>query len=177
MIQFRLILACTTAALFGALPPETHAQSPAARALFEPYTGEWTGEFRIFTLNGALQTTIQVRQRYFWDDDTQRVVITDRYPDGRVERSHALNYLDGDTPVCLVRKADGTVVRLIGQKQAGRLFWKHDAPQQQKYEIFKEYVDTIGGVSLYFIDGLGVYGSGAHRTILIFEGRYRKVKR
>ncbi|MDQ7065396.1 MAG: hypothetical protein Q9P90_14260 [candidate division KSB1 bacterium] len=177
MIRFCLFVACIAAALVARPPVEAHAQSPMARVLFAPYTGEWTGEFRIYTLDGALQTTIQVRQRYFWDGDTQKVVITDRYPDGRVERSHALNYLDGDTPVCLVRKADGTVVRLIGQKQAGRLFWKHDAPKQQKYEIFKEYVDTIGGVSLYFIDGLGMYGSGAHRTILIFEGRYRKVKR
>ena len=177
MIRFWLFLACITATLAGTPPPDARAQSSAVRALFEPYTGEWTGEFRIFTLNGALKSTIQVHQRYFWDGDTQKVVITDRYPDGRIERSNALNYLDGDTPVCLVRKADGTVVRLIGQKQAGRLFWKNDAPQQQKYEIFKEYVDTIGGASLYFIDGLGVYGSGEHRTILIFEGRYRKVRR
>ncbi len=152
------------------------AQSALAYKAFNPFDGHWKGEFRIYSFDGELQQEIKVEQHYFWDNDTQRVVIRDTYPDGRTEVSKGKNYTEGYEIVCRVEKAGGEVTIHNGKLSGNRLFWSRKLPEQGLWESFKEYVTRVDGDTVYFIDGLGIYTSKGVRSILIFEGRYRKQK-
>ncbi|RMD99459.1 MAG: hypothetical protein D6814_05510 [Calditrichaeota bacterium] len=151
-------------------------QSNLARIAFSPYTGEWRGVFRTYSAEGKLIDSLRVHQKYFWEGNTQKVIITDLHADGRKEISHADNFVRHDSLFCVVRKPDGQEIVEIGRLAGRRLIWRHVDPNKGSQEIFKEYVKGRGRRAVYYIDGVGVYGSGPQATILLFEGRYRKIK-
>lgn len=152
------------------------AQELSARRAFGAFTGKWQGIFRTFAFDGTLLDSLRVQHRISWSGDTQKVVITDRYSDGRVVVSHGENFVRGDTLFCGVRKPDGSRTALTGKVSDGRLFWSRVDEAAGVQEVFKEYVGRTREGAVYFIDGVGVYGSGPRKRILLFEGRYLKVE-
>lgn len=151
------------------------AQSPRSpAAVFKPWDGEWDGVFKIFNTNGELVDSLEVHQKYFWDGEVQKGIITDKYADGRIEISHAENFVRNDTLYCVVKKAGGERTVHRGGNVGGRLTWSRQNPETGMLEAFKEYVEIRNGTAVYFIDGVGIYGYGEERNVLLFEGRYRK---
>lgn len=174
-MRFSGLVTVLTLLYLFCLPAASRCQSLEARDIFAPYIGEWEGTFKIFSHDGKLLNILQVHQKYFWQNDTQKVHITDMYPDGKKEKSIGLNFARGDSLFCVVKHEDGKVVRLVGAHHGGRLIWHRQVPEQHLVESFKEYVAPLDGDTVYYIDGVGVYGSRKNRTILLFEGRYKKI--
>ena len=63
--------------------PRLYGQGLEGLKKFDELTGKWRATFRVFTLEGELQTEIDVTQHYFWRSDTQFVDIVDRYRTGK----------------------------------------------------------------------------------------------
>lgn len=147
----------------------------AAYEILSDWNGSWRGVFRIYSATGRLLDSLRVEQKYYWDGNTQRGVITDTYTDGRIEVSHAENFVRNDTLFCVVRNAKGEKTVHAGHFSGDRLTWSRWDRQAGLQEIFKEYVVRTEQGSVYFIDGVGIYGMGEGRNVLLFEGRYRKV--
>ena len=150
------------------------AQPQHAKSILGPWDGEWRGVFRIFHFDGTPMDSLTVHQKYYWEGSVQKGIITDTYSDGRVEVSHAENYLRNDTLYCVVRKPNGETTVHRGTHAGGRLTWWRRLPEQGISESFKEYVAGTPRGTIYFIDGVGLYGTGPQPTVLLFEGRYRK---
>jgi hypothetical protein len=159
-----------------ALPFSVTAQ-PSAKAekIFGPWNGEWQGVFRIFSAEGTLLDSLRVYQKYEWDGTIQKGIITDTFSSGKVELSHAENFIRDDTLFCVVRKPGGEITIHTGKFAAGRLTWSRSDPKTGMSESFKEYVEHTPTGTIYFIDGIGVYGFGKDRNVLLFEGRYKKI--
>ena len=163
-------------AVFGVLLPAAMALAQvSARKVLSPWDGEWQGVFRIFNNQGKLLDSLQVHQKYWWKDRVQKGVITDTYSDGRVEISHAENFVRNDTLFCVVKKANGETTIHTGLFDAGRLTWSRRLPERHLQESFKEYVARTPRGLIYFIDGVGIYGTGKDQIVLLFEGRYRNI--
>lgn len=163
-ITILLIVACTTC-----------AQVDRARQAFEPFSGHWQGIFRVYNYNGQLLDELHVEQRYWWEDEVQFGEFVDRYPDGRVVKSNARNYLEGGVLYCEVIKESGEKTVHTGYYADGVLFWFRKTSDGSLVESFKESVAEERGRQVYYIDGFGVYGQGEGASYLLFEGRYEKV--
>ncbi len=162
--------------LLAAPHADSRAQSALAYKAFNPFDGTWKGVFKIYAFEGELQQVIEVEQHYFWDGDTQRVVIKDTYPDGRIEISKGKNFTEGYTITCRVEKANGEVTIHNGKLSDDKLFWSRNLPDKGIQESFKEYIARVNGETVYFIDGIGIYTSKGVQSVLLFEGRYVKQK-
>ncbi|MFQ5628902.1 MAG: hypothetical protein ACE5I1_09090 [bacterium] len=147
----------------------------SAKKVFGPWDGEWQGVFRIFNTEGRLLDSLHVQQKYNWDGEIQRGIITDKLSNGKVEVSHAENFFRNDTLFCVVKKPGGETTVHTGKYTNGRLTWSRNDPKTGMQESFKEYVEHTPTGTIYFIDGVGVYGFGKDRNVLLFEGRYRKI--
>jgi len=148
------------------------AQSP--RAALESLTGHWKGPFVVYTHEGEQVDSLTAEHRYRWEDDVQVGTQVDRYPDGRVVRKAARNYVNDDgTLICEVDQPDGTTVTYRGRVSDGAIVW-HRRTEAGLVESFRErVVDTPAGPE-YRIDGFGVYpNEDGSRSYLHFVGRYR----
>jgi hypothetical protein len=160
--------------LLTAGPPPASAQSP--RAALEPLTGEWKGPFVSYTPEGEQVDSLTATHRYQWKGDVQVGTQVDRYPDGRVVRKTARNYVNDDgVLICEVDQPDGTTVTYRGRVSDGAIVW-HRRTEAGLVESFRErVVDTPSGAE-YRIDGFGVYpNEGGSTSYLQFVGRYRAV--
>ena len=155
-------------------PPPASAQSP--RPALEPLTGEWKGPFVSYTPEGEQVDSLTATHRYQWKGDMQVGTQVDRYPDGRVVRKTARNYVnDNGTLICEVEQPDGTIRTYRGRVSDGAIVW-HRQTDAGLIETFRErVVDTPSGAE-YRIDGFGVYpNEGGSTSYLQFVGRYRAV--
>ena len=155
-------------------PPPASAQSP--RAALESLTGHWTGPFVAYTPEGEQVDSLMAEHRYRWEGDVQVGTQIDRYPDGRVVRKTARNYVNDDgVLICEVDQPDGTTVTYRGRVSDGAIVW-HRRTEAGLVETFREQVvDTPSGPE-YRIDGFGVYpNDDGSRGYLQFVGRYQAV--
>jgi hypothetical protein len=150
------------------------AQSP--RAALESLTGHWKGPFVVYNYEGQQVDSLTATHRYRWEGDVQMGTQVDRYPDGRVVRKTARNYVNDDgVLICEVDQPDGTIRTYRGRVSDGAIVW-HRRTDAGLVESFRErVVDTPSGLE-YRIDGFGVYPSeDGSRSYLQFVGRYRAV--
>lgn len=160
--------------LFAVEGRSARAQSP--RAALESLTGHWKGPFVVYARDGEQVDSLSAEHRYRWEDDVQVGAQVDRYPDGRVVRKTARNYVTDDgTLICEVDPPDGATITYRGQVSDGAIVW-HRKTDAGVVESFRErVVDTPTGPE-YRIDGFGVYPSeDGMRSYLHFVGRYRAV--
>jgi len=146
---------------------------PAALASL---TGEWKGPFVVYTPEGEQVDSLTAEHRYRWEGDVQVGTQIDRYPDGRVVRKTARNYVNDDgVLICEVDQPDGTTVTYRGRVSDGAIVW-HRRAEAGLVETFREQVvDTPSGPE-YRIDGFGVYpNDDGSRSYLQFVGRYQAV--
>jgi len=152
------------------------AQAQSSRAALKPLTGHWKGPFVVYTHDGKQVDSLSAEHRYRWEDEVQVGTQVDRYPDGRVVRKTARNYVTDDgVLVCEVDPPDGETITYRGQVSGDVITW-HRKTDAGIVESFRErVVDTPTGPE-YRINGFGVYpnadGSQSH---LHFVGRYRAV--
>jgi len=157
----------------AAEPPTYRVEE--ARAILDPWTGTWRGEFRVYGQDGRLQTTLEVQQVYRWEGDIQVARFIETGADGTVTTADARNYRDErGRLVCEVRKSTGESSTHFGTFTDGYLFWHADTPD--RVEAFRERVVTDEhGQRSYDIDGFGGYGEAASRRYFVFAGSYRGV--
>ncbi|MEO1237855.1 MAG: hypothetical protein AAFX76_13810 [Planctomycetota bacterium] len=161
--------------LASALMGATAAAEPTPREILDPWTGTWHGEFIVYGQNGEKQTTLDVRQRYWWDGDIQRAEFVETDPDGNVVTAEARNYADANGRlVCEVDKSTGESSKHFGTFTDGYLFWHGDTPG--RVETFRERVEVDdAGRRTYTITGFGAYGRGESQQFFFFVGRYAEV--
>ena len=113
---------------------------------------------------------------YQWEGDVQVGTQVDRYPDGRVVRKTARNYVNDDgVLICEVDQPDGTTVTYRGRVSDGAIVW-HRQTDAGLIETFRERVVNTPSGAKYRIDGFGVYpNEGGSTSYLQFVGRYRAV--
>lgn len=144
-------------------------------AALKPFTGHWTGPFVVYTYAGERVDSLTAEHRYRWDGNVQVGTQVDRYPDGRVVRHTARNFVRNDTLFCEVTRADGSTVVYRGRVVGEAIVW-HRRTEAGVVESFRERVVQTPNGPEYRIDGFGVYpnedGSASH---LQFVGRYRPV--
>jgi len=150
------------------------AQSP--RAALESLTGEWKGPFVVYDYAGNQVDSLTAAHRYRWSDSVQVGTQVDRYPDGRVVRKTARNYVnDAGMLICEVDQPDGTTLTYRGRVSGSAIVW-HRRTQAGLVESFRERVVETPAGPEYRIDGFGVYpNDDGSRSYLQFVGRYRAV--
>ena len=146
-----------------------------ARAILDPWTGAWAGQFKVYAQDGRLLTTLDVKQHYRWDGDIQRAEFHETDQDGHVITAEAKNYRDEQGRlVCEVVKSTGEASKHFGNFVDGYLFWYGNPPG--RIETFRERVAVDEeGQRTYEITGFGVYGQGDKATQFFFSGSYREV--
>ncbi|MEM9881444.1 MAG: hypothetical protein AAF800_00820 [Planctomycetota bacterium] len=150
-------------------PEPADTISDENRAILDPWTGEWRGEFVVYAVDGGVLTRLQVRQTYRWDGDIQRATFHETDPEGNVTTAEAANYQDAEGRlVCTVEKSGGERSLHFGRLSDGYLFWSADRPGTA--ETFRERVVGQGDEATYTIHGLGVYDG----TPLLFHGEYAR---
>lgn len=156
-------------------PQAGESISAENRAILDPWTGHWEGEFVVYNVDGSVLTRLQVRQRYWWDGDIQRAEFHETNEKGEVVTARAANYEDAQGRlVCTVEKSTGERSLHFGALSDGYLFWSANRPGT--VEVFKERVAVEpgeGGAELrsYEINGYGIYGQSS----FLFAGSYREV--
>jgi hypothetical protein len=157
------------------LPGGAAAQEQSLRDALRPFTGHWRGAFVAYTYAGEQVDSLTAEHRYRWEGDVQVGTQVDRYPDGRVVRHTARNFVRNDTLFCEVTHADGTTTVYRGRVVGEAIVW-HRRTDAGLVESFRErVVDTPDG-PVYRIDGFGVYpNEGGPASLLQFVGRYRPV--
>ncbi|MEM6394523.1 MAG: hypothetical protein AAF797_17285 [Planctomycetota bacterium] len=150
-------------------PQAGESMSAENRAILDPWTGQWQGEFVVYAVDGSVLTRLQVRQRYWWDGDIQRAEFHETNEKGEVVTAVAANYEDDQGRlVCTVEKSNGERSLHFGKMSDGYLFWSADRPGVT--ETFRERVEGQGAGAAYAINGLGVYGG----TPFLFYGWYTR---
>ena len=127
-----------------------------------------------YTPEGEQVDSLMAEHRYRWEGDVQVGTQVDRYPDGRVVRKTARNYVNDDgTLICEVEQPNGSTITYRGRVSDGAIVW-HRQTDAGLVESFRErVVDTPSGPE-YRIDGFGVYpNEGGSTSYLQFVGRYR----
>lgn len=175
----RTIGVVLAAIFYGVTPPAASAASEVTvdegRAILDPWTGSWAGEFKVYAQDGRLLNTLDVQQRYWWDGDIQRATFTETAEDGAVVTADAKNYVDNQGRlVCEVVKSTGETSKHYGNTSDGFLIWHGKTPG--RVETFRERVAVDdAGQRAYEITGFGVYGQGEAASYFLFSGSYRAV--
>lgn len=157
--------------LLGPVP--TSAQ--LTQAALKPFTGHWKGPFVAYTYAGEQVDSLTAEHRYQWKGDVQVGTQIDRFPDGRVEKKTARNYVRNDTLFCEVTHADGSTTVYRGRTVGKAIVW-HRRTDDGLVESFRERVVETPEGPEYRIDGFGVYPNGdGSASYLQFVGRYRPV--
>lgn len=145
------------------------------REALAPFTGHWKGPFVAYTYAGEQVDSLTAEHRYRWDGDVQVGTQVDRYPDGRVARHTARNYVRNDTLLCEVTHEDGTTTVYRGRVVGSAVVW-HRRTDAGLVESFRERVVETPDGPEYRIDGFGVYpNDDGSVSYLQFVGRYRPV--
>lgn len=146
------------------------------RAILDPWTGSWAGQFTVYAQDGRVLTKLDVQQRYWWDGDIQRAEFRETAQDGTVTTANARNLVDDEGRlVCIVEKSTGEVSKHFGNTADGFLFWYGNTPG--RIETFRERVAVDeAGQRTYEITGFGVYGEGESAKQFLFAGSYREVE-
>jgi hypothetical protein len=151
------------------------AGAQPTRAALEPFTGHWKGAFVAYNYAGEPVDSLTAEHRYRWEGDVQVGTQIDRYPDGRVVRATARNYVEDDTLFCEVTHEDGSTTVYRGRTVGEAIVW-HRRTEAGLVESFRERVVETPDGPEYRIDGFGVYPSGdGGASYLQFVGRYRAV--
>lgn len=161
-------------AVFGACaqPGPADARRPA---VLDQFDGDWAGTFRVYTYDGTLVDSLVAEHRYHWEGAVQHGTFTDRYPDGRVVRATARNYVEDGVLYCEVEKDNGERTVHRGRVQDGAVIWYRQT-EEGLTESFRERVVPTPGGPEYQIDGFGVYPSeDGGSAKLLFVGRYQAV--
>jgi hypothetical protein len=167
-----LILATVLLGLGGRAP----APAQPTRAALEPFTGHWKGPFVAYTPAGEPVDSLTAEHRYRWDGEVQVGTQIDRYPDGRVVRHTARNYVRNDTLFCEVTHADSSTTVYRGRPVGDAVVW-HRRTDAGLVESFRERVVQTPEGPVYRIDGFGVYpNDDGSASYLHFVGRYRRVE-
>ncbi len=165
-----LVFATVLLALVGAAP----APAQPTRTALDPFTGHWKGSFVAYTHAGERVDSLTAEHRYRWDGDVQVGTQIDRYPDGRVKRHEARNYVRNDTLFCEVTHADGSTTVYRGRQVGEAIVW-HRRTDAGLVESFRERVAQTPEGMVYRIDGFGVYpNADGSASYLQFVGRYRR---
>lgn len=166
-----LVLAALLLGLMGSAP----APAQPTRAALEPFTGHWKGPFVAYTYAGEQVDSLTAEHRYRWKGDVQVGTQIDRYPDGRVVRHTARNFVRNDTLFCEVTHADGSTTVYRGRPVGEAVVW-HRRTDAGLVESFRERVVETPEGPEYRIDGFGVYpNDDGPPSTLQFVGRYRRV--
>ncbi|HKY32281.1 MAG TPA: hypothetical protein VJV23_07080 [Candidatus Polarisedimenticolia bacterium] len=151
------------------------ASGPSDAAPFAPWDGAWEGAFNVYQPDGTRESSVSVRQRYVSLSPTeQNVEIVDRLPDGSTRVSRGRNVASGGRLECRIWEPDGTSKLLVGRRLGRALLWHRRDDAAGVEETFREEILLTPSGELYTIDGYGLYGTGAGRRHLLFEGRYRR---
>ncbi|MEM8782972.1 MAG: hypothetical protein AAGE65_08980 [Planctomycetota bacterium] len=150
-------------------PTPAEGISTENRAILDPWTGRWAGEFVVYAADGAVLTRLRVEQHYRWDGPIQRATFREVNERGEVVTAEAANYQDAQGRlICTVEKSNGERSLHVGRMSDGYLFWSADRPGVT--ETFRERVEGEGSAAAYEIHGLGVYDGAAY----LFHGRYER---
>jgi hypothetical protein len=156
-------------------PDTAGADTVDVRAALDPFTGTWRGTFVVYTYDGEPITRLEAEHRYHWEGDVQVGTFIDRYPDGRVVRAEARNYLEGGVLWCEVMKDNGERTVHQGRYEDGAVFW-HRQLESGLTETFRERVVEAPSGQEYQIDGFGAYpNDGGGRSYVVYKGRYQAV--
>ena len=150
------------------------AQTP--RSALESFTGHWKGPFLAYEYDGTQVDSLTAEHRYRWKENVQVGTQVNRYPDGRVVRKSARNYVNEDgVLICEVEQADGTTVTYRGRVSDGAIVW-HRRTEAGVIESFRERVVETASGPVYRINGFGVYpNDDGSASYLQFVGRYQRV--
>lgn len=161
-------------AVAGVLLAAPSAAQPT-RAALAPFTGHWKGPFVAYTYDGERVDSLTAEHRYRWEGDVQVGRQVDRYPDGRVVRHTARNYVRNGTLICEVTRADGDTTVYRGRVVGDAVVW-HRRTERGVIESFRERVVETPEGREYRIDGFGVYpNDDGPASYLQFRGRYQAV--
>jgi hypothetical protein len=152
------------------------SQEPSAREILAPFTAHWKGVFKVYSYDGRLLNQIEVEQRYWWQGEEQHAEFIEKDRSGRLVKAKARNYAQNGKLYCAVEKDNGEKSLHHGHFEDGALFWFRKTEDQATIESFKERVLPGARGKEYHIDGIGIYGSGAKASCLLFEGRYYESK-
>ncbi|MEM1210276.1 MAG: hypothetical protein AAGI54_13510 [Planctomycetota bacterium] len=179
---FAVVFACLLASPARAADVEmpTYEREVALKFL-DQWTGSWEGTFVVYHLDGRVATTLHVRQRYWWEGDTQRAEFHETDADtGDVTTADARNFVDDrGRLVCVVEKSTGETTTHYGRITGNELFWFNHLPG--RVESFREAVQRVEPTptnpsgNAYTIAGFGVYGTGDDASHFTFAGRYDAV--
>jgi hypothetical protein len=151
-------------------------QAQSTRSVLDQFNGHWKGAFVAYTHAGEQVDSLVAEHRYRWEGDVQVGTQIDRYPDGRVTRATARNYVENDTLFCEVTHADGSTTVYRGRAVGEAVVWHRRTPEGLVESFRERVVQTPEGPE-YRIDGFGVYPSpGGSASYLQFVGRYRPVE-
>lgn len=126
------------------------------------------------TAAGDLTDSLTADHRYWWNGRVQRGRLIDRYPDGRLIRATARNFVRDDTLYCVVEpEGGGAPTVLTGRVEDGAIIWHRRGADGASAESYRERVVPTPEGPAYWIDGFGAYP--ADGTFLHFIGRYRRV--
>lgn len=144
-------------------------------APFARWAGVWEGVFVSRRPDGTPVESTRVRQEYIDVNPLeQSVVITDKQASGVTIVSHGTNRSVPGGLECRVTDPNGVSKVLEGRKEGTAIFWHRRVLSAGIEESFREEILRTPTGDLYTIDGVGFYG-GAAGTVLLFEGRYRRV--
>lgn len=148
----------------------------SAVEILAPFTAHWKGVFKVYSHDGRLLHQIEVEQRYWWQGEEQLAEFIEKDRRGGVVKARARNYVKEGRLYCAVEKDNGEKSVHLGRFEDGALFWFRKNEDGATLESFKERVIHGARGREYHIDGVGVYGTGANASVLIFEGRYLESK-
>ena len=145
--------------------------------VFGRWEGVWEGTFTTYLPDGTPVESSAARHEHTRVSDTeQRLVITDRFPDGRILVTTGEVRSVGDRLECRLSDERGVPEVLEGRRAADGLVWhRRDQMAGSEETIFEEVVPTTDG-DLYTVHGVRVSGKDGRETRL-FQGRYRRVNR
>jgi hypothetical protein len=158
------------------LPAYLRAPAADQADIFGRWEGVWEGTSNTYLMDGTSVESSAARHEHTRVSDTeQRLVITNRFPDGRILVTSGELRLVGDRFECRLSDERGVPEVLTGWKTADGIVLRSTEPAAGFEAIsFNEIVPTSEG-DLYTVSGIRAPKDG--REMRLFQGRYHRVKR
>jgi hypothetical protein len=163
----------------GGRPPGAAVAAVAVAEASSParWDGTWEGSLTTYRADGTPEQTASVRcERQTVTPTEQRIVITERWGDGRTRVLTGSLTTDGGQIARRLTNPDGTLTVYTGRKAGAVLFWHHRDELAGVEESLREEIVATPGGDLYTVDGFRLSERGG-RAVRLIEGRYHRAAR
>ncbi len=144
-------------------------------SVFSRWDGRWEGTLTAYRPDGTLISSVSVLREHTSISPTEQSVLTRfEYEEGRRDTTHATNRVVDGRLESEVRRPDGSLLVLSGQKAGGALFW-YWRDESGSEETRREAILELADEELLTVDGVRHRSADAD-DIVILEGRYRRVR-